>query len=97
MKLSVLKPLLTNLESVTFILPNDALVPPHFHVTEVGQTYKRFIDCGGEVREEKVINFQLWEANDFDHRLAPQKLQSIIALSEKVLNIKTVAKPLTRR
>ena len=87
MKLSALKPLLTNLESVTFILPNGSLVPPHFHVTEVGQTLKKFIDCGGEVREEKVINFQLWEANDFDHRLAPQKLQSIIALSEKVLNI----------
>ena len=74
MKLSALKPLLTNLESVTFILPNGSLVPPHFHVTEVGQTLKKFIDCGGEVREEKVINFQLWEANDFDHRLAPQKL-----------------------
>ena len=87
MKLSALKPLLTNLESVTFILPNGSLVPPHFHVTEVGQTLKKFIDGGGEVREEKVINFQLWEANDFDHRLAPQKLQSIIALSEKVLNI----------
>ncbi len=87
MKLSALKPLLTNLESVTFILPNGSLVPPHFHVTEVGQTLKKFIDCGGEVREEKVINFQLWEANDFDHCLAPQKLQSIIALSEKVLTI----------
>ena len=87
MKLSAVKSLLNQLESVTFILPNGSLVPPHFHVTEVGQTLKKFIDCGGEVREEKVINFQLWEANDFDHRLAPQKLTNIIQLSEKVLGI----------
>lgn len=38
-------------------------------------------------RKEKFINFQLWEANDFDHRLKPQKLFNIIQLSEKVLNI----------
>jgi hypothetical protein len=30
----------------------------------------------------------LWEANDFEHRLAPQKLLDIIQLSEKVLGIK---------
>jgi hypothetical protein len=48
---------------------------------------KNFIDCGGKVREEKVINFQLWEAADYDHRLAPSKLINIIELSEKVLNI----------
>jgi hypothetical protein len=48
---------------------------------------KNFIDCGGTVREEKVVNFQLWEANDFDHRLAPQKLKNIIELSEKVLHL----------
>ena len=40
----MLKPLLTNLESVTFVLPNGSLVPPHFHVTEVGQTFKKFIE-----------------------------------------------------
>jgi hypothetical protein len=56
-------------------------------VTEVGMITKNFIDCGGKVREEKVINFQLWEAGDYDHRLAPIKLVNIIELSEKVLNI----------
>jgi hypothetical protein len=39
------------------------------------------------VRHEKVVNFQLWEANDFDHRLAPKKLNDIIALSERQLGL----------
>lgn len=34
------------------------------------------------------MNFQLWEANDIDHRLAPIKLLNIIDLSEKALGIK---------
>jgi hypothetical protein len=33
------------------------------------------------------VNFQLWEANDFDHRLAPKKLNDIIALSERQLGL----------
>lgn len=87
MKLSEIKHHLTNSTSVNFILPNGTTVPEHFHVTEVGEIIKKFIDCGGQVRNEKVVNFQLWEANDFDHRLAPQKLLNIIDLSEKVLGI----------
>lgn len=87
MKLSEIKKHLVTLESVTFLLPNGTIVPKHFHVTEVGQITKDFIDCGGKIRHEKVVNFQLWEANDFDHRLAPQKLINIIALSEKALGI----------
>ena len=87
MKLSQIKTILNDLQSVGFILPNGQFVPSHFHVTEVGLISKNFIDCGGTLREEKVINFQLWEANDFDHRLAPQKLKSIIELSEKVLKL----------
>lgn len=87
MKLSEIKPVLNTVDSVSFILPNGQFVPNHFHVTEVGMITKNFIDCGGTVREEKVVNFQLWEANDFDHRLAPQKLKNIIELSEKVLHL----------
>jgi hypothetical protein len=49
---------------------------------------KHFIDCGGTVREEEVANFQLWDANDYDHRLHPEKLVHIIELSEKVLGMK---------
>ena len=87
MKLSEIKELLKSLDAVTFLLPNGTIVPQHFHVTEVGQITKHFIDCGGMVRDEKAVNFQLWEANDFDHRLAPQKLLNIIDLSEKTLGI----------
>lgn len=56
-------------------------------MTEVGLITKHFIDCGGKVRKETVANFQLWDANDVDHRLKPKKLLSIIALSEKILGI----------
>ena len=87
MKLSEVKKSLENVQEVRFVLPNGTFVPVHFHVTEVGVITKNFIDCGGTVREEKVVNFQLWEANDFDHRLAPQKLKNIIELSEKVLHL----------
>jgi len=87
MNLNEIKEILTSLDTVVFQLPNKSFVPDHFHVTEVGMITKNFIDCGGKVREEKVINFQLWEAADYDHRLAPTKLLSIIELSEKVLNI----------
>jgi hypothetical protein len=87
MKLSEVKRNLNLVSEVSFELPNGTMVPAHFHVTEVGEITKHFIDCGGTVRIEKVVNFQLWEANDFEHRLAPQKLLNIIQLSEKVLNI----------
>lgn len=87
MKLSEVKNKLQSIESLEFQLPNGSLVPIHFHITEVGAITKDFIDCGGTVRHEKVVNFQLWEANDVDHRLAPQKLMSIILLAEKVLGL----------
>jgi hypothetical protein len=87
MKLSEVKSQLQTLDELDFRLPSGTLVPKHFHVTEVGAITKDFIDCGGVVRHEKVVNFQLWEAGDFDHRLAPQKLVSIIALAEKVLGL----------
>ena len=87
MKLSKIKELLAQQETIAFQLPNGDLVPNHFHVTEVGKITKNFIDCGGTVRNEEVVNFQLWNANDYDHRLHPEKLISIIELSEKVLGI----------
>ena len=87
MKLSEIKKHLNTATDVNFILPDGTAVPPHFHVTEVGIITKHFIDCGGTVRNEKVANFQLWNANDTDHRLKPQKLTHIISLSEKVLGM----------
>ncbi|MFD2916068.1 DUF6428 family protein [Psychroserpens luteus] len=87
MKLSDVKNRLNELDTISFMLPNGELVPSHFHVTEVGKITKHFIDCGGTVRNEEVANFQLWNANDYDHRLHPEKLLNIIELSEKVLGI----------
>ncbi len=88
MILSEIKKHLESLNQIAFQLPNGELVPRHFHVTEVGKITKNFIDCGGVLRKEEVVNFQLWEADDYDHRLHPQKLLGIIELSEKVLNLK---------
>ena len=87
MKLSQAKNILKSAEAVNFLLPDGTSVPEHFHITEVGLITKDFIDCGGTVRKESVVNFQLWEANDFEHRLKPQKLLNILELSEKVLSI----------
>lgn len=87
MKLSEIKTQLASLEAVNFTLPDGSFVPEYFHVTEVGLVTKNFIDCGGTVRKETVVSFQLWDANDYDHRLKPKKLLDIIALSEKVLGI----------
>lgn len=87
MKLSEIKSKLNELETIAFKLQNGTLVPSHFHVTEVGKITKNFIDCGGTVRYEEVVNFQLWNANDYNHRLHPEKLLNIIELSQKTLNI----------
>ena len=87
MKLSTFKDILKTKIAIGFELPDGQLVPGHFHVTEVGQIDKRFIDCGGTLRQEKVVSFQLWEADDYDLCLHPDKLVSIIELSEKALDI----------
>jgi len=88
MKLSEFKKIVETVENLSFELPNGELVPSHYHVTEVGSISKHFIDCGGTVREEKHINFQLWyNNNDMDHQLKPQRLLEIIALSESKLGI----------
>ena len=78
MKLSQIKAKLTQLDKIAFQLPNGELVPSHFHVTEVGKVTKHFIDCGGTERKETVVNFQLWEENDYNHRLHPEKLVHIM-------------------
>jgi hypothetical protein len=86
MKLSEFKHHLNNLNSLNFIQPNGMIVPKHFHITEAGIVTKRFIDCGGTIRSEKAISFQLWVASDTEHRLEPAKLLKIISLSEPLFN-----------
>src|SRR4028119_2519540 len=85
MKISEMKQILAGLGSVNFRLPTGEHLPSHFHVTEVGLVSKHFIDCGGVERQETVANFQLWEAGDYDHRLAPARFLHILDLSQKIL------------
>jgi len=87
MTLHEIKKILPSLENVEFQLADGSFVPEHFHVTEIGQITKNFIDCGGVVRVEKVVNFQLWNADDYEHRLKSNKLLHIIQLSEEKLGI----------
>jgi len=87
MKLSEFKNALSEVNELLFQEVNGELVPMHFHVTEIGMINKHFIDCGGTMRKESVINFQLWVAEDVDHRFAPEKLLNVIKMSEEKLNI----------
>ena len=63
---------------ILFSLDNGGLVPPYFHITEMGLKTKHFVDCGGTLRSEQNITFQIWTADDFNHRITPTKLLSII-------------------
>lgn len=87
MTLSEIKNILSQQSTISFQLPNGELVPAHFHVTEVGKITKDFIDCGGKRRSDEVVSLQLWEENDYDHRLHPEKLLHILELSERTLSL----------
>lgn len=82
MTLHELKQYLSQASELKFILPNGQSIPAHFHITEAGVITKHFIDCGGTVRQENAVTFQLWTSVDTDHRLAPEKLLSIIKIAE---------------
>jgi hypothetical protein len=90
MTLNQLKTQLELQTTLAFELPDGSLVPNHFHITEVGKVTKHFIDCGGVIRKEEVVNLQLWESNDYDHRLHPDKMLQILTLSEKTFNLKNL-------
>ncbi|MFD1094952.1 DUF6428 family protein [Salegentibacter chungangensis] len=85
MKIGEVKNKLKKLKELKFELPDGRLVPEHFHVTEVGLVSRKFIDCGANLREEKMINFQLFAASDYDHKLPPGKFLSIIEKTEEIL------------
>ena len=87
MLLSEFKHKLKTISVISFLKPDGLAVPKHFHITEVGQINKRFIDCGGTVRNENLVSMQLWESTDFWHQLEPNKLLSIIDLSINKLGI----------
>ena len=85
MLITAFKQTLRELETLKFQLPNGEFVPAHFHITEVGNITRNFIDCGGVQRQENKLNLQLWVASDTDHRLDPTNLLNILQLAEKQL------------
>jgi len=54
------------------------VLPPHFHITEIGKVTKDFVDCGGTRRTAISCVLQTFIATDFDHRLKTDKLSTII-------------------
>ena len=90
MNISEFKISLSQINEVAIVQPNGKLVPPHFHVTELGIISKDYIDCGGTIRKEKVANFQLWNADDIEHRIEPQKIIDIIEIAEHSLGLENL-------
>ncbi len=81
MKLSTFVEHLQSLQELNFVLASGTPIPSHFHITEAGLSTKHFVDCGGTIRMEKAISFQLWVAGDTEHRLQASKLLSIIDIA----------------
>lgn len=85
MKLSELNNLLDQVGELRVLLPDGSAIPEHFHVTELGLTTKHFIDCGNTIRTEHYASFQIWVANDTDHRLSPMKMKKIISAAQGII------------
>jgi hypothetical protein len=90
MTIAELKNKLKDMDALVLELPSGEIVPLHFHITEVGMATRNFIDCGGTMRTEMKATLQVWEANDFEHRLSPAKLSGIISQSESIFPISTL-------
>ena len=87
MKLNELKNLLeTNRDKLFSLqLPDADKVPVSFHITEVGQVNKTFIDCGGKVHSIQTCQLQAWVGDDFDHRIQAGKLADILKLAQAIV------------
>jgi len=68
-------------KNVRFVFPDGGRIPAHYHVTEVGQVRKDFMDCGGTVRSSAACVLQTWVAADEEHRLNAGKLDDILQLA----------------
>jgi hypothetical protein len=71
--------------NIRFYLPNGDFVPAHAHVTEVARIDKRFVDCGGTLRNDSFCRLQTWFSDDFDHRLTAGKLLKILEKAKSFL------------
>jgi hypothetical protein len=71
--------------NLRFVLPDGDSVPAHAHVTEVARIDKRFVDCGGTLRNDSICRLQTWFADDTDHRLTAGKLLKILDKAKSFL------------
>ena len=87
MKLNELKNLLETNRDKTFSLqlPDENKIPVSFHITEVGQVNKTFIDCGGKVHSIQTCQLQAWVGDDFDSRIQAGKLADILKLAQVIV------------
>lgn len=87
MKLRELKELLQANSEKQFLLqlPNAQQVPVSFHITEVGQINKTFIDCGGKVHSQQTCQLQAWVGPDEDHRIEAGKMASILEIARSIV------------
>jgi hypothetical protein len=86
-KLKEFKNLLENNRDKPFQLqlPNQQPVPVSFHITEVAQVNKTFIDCGGKVHSVQTCQLQAWVGEDEDHRLNAGKIADILKLAQNIV------------
>lgn len=87
MTLSELEDQLSRAHHLRFRLPDGTSVVAHAHLTEAGETTRRFVDCGGTLRTERALSLQLWSADDVDHRLSPDKALAIISSTRARLGL----------
>ena len=85
MKISEFKSIIKKLKDIVFVLPSGKKIPSHLHITEIGIIQKQYVDCGGNLRLENLINMQLWYSNDKNHKIEPAKILKIIERSDKLL------------
>lgn len=74
--------------NVLIALPDGGRIPAHYHVTEIGQVTKRFIDCGGTIRTSETCVLQTYfgSPRDDGHRLTAGKLSHILDLAQLILS-----------
>lgn len=72
-------------QNILFVLPDNQVIPAHFHITEIGRVQRDFIDCGGQVRSVVNCLLQTWVADDKQHRLETTKLLNILNLAAPIL------------
>ncbi len=65
-------------------LPDQRIIPSHFHLRDVGLVNRYFIDCHGNKKETNHILLQAWVGHDHEHSIDSRKFAKILSHSEKV-------------